>query len=202
MRISLTDVADVASKAGSPKITKVAQIKARSTTAYSPAFDFYKQLRDGIVAVHKRDGDAIELDQILFGVTEKRRREGYPALIGAYRDWWRDKSLTWFSPASGVFEHAGCSVAVNPELGLVVDGAAHVVKLYFRTDPLSQVGVDVIAGLMQSTLHSHHPDAKFAVFDVRNRVLRYGRMRDDRLLALTSAELAFISTIWSTLDAA
>ena len=202
MRISLTDVADVASKIGSPKITKVAQLKARASTGYSPAFDFYKQFREGVVAIHKRGGKPIELDEILFQVTEKRRRESYPSLISAYRRWWDGRDVSWLAPSSAVFEHAGCTVPINPELGLLVDGKFHVVKLYLRTDPIAQIGVDVVAGLMQSTLRDAHPDADFAVLDVRKGALRYGRMREDRLLALTSAELAFISSIWSTLDAA
>lgn len=49
--ISLTDLVDVISKSGSPKATKVNQIKNRKP--YHPTADFYKPLRDEIIRIHK-----------------------------------------------------------------------------------------------------------------------------------------------------
>jgi hypothetical protein len=49
-KLSLTDFVDIVSKSGTPKSTKVAQVKHRPP--YSPATDFYKPLRDEITQVH------------------------------------------------------------------------------------------------------------------------------------------------------
>jgi hypothetical protein len=44
IRVSLTDFVDIVSKSGTPKATKVAQVKKRGR--YEPAVDFYKPLRE------------------------------------------------------------------------------------------------------------------------------------------------------------
>ena len=44
IKISLTDFVDIASKSGTPKATKVAQVKARPD--YEPKFDFYRPIRE------------------------------------------------------------------------------------------------------------------------------------------------------------
>ena len=46
-QISLTDFVDIVSTSGTPKATKVKQVKYRP--AYNPAIDFYKRIRDDIV---------------------------------------------------------------------------------------------------------------------------------------------------------
>ena len=49
--ISLTDFVDFVIKAGSPKLTKVRELFNRGE--YSPAFDYWKQLRDHIADTHQ-----------------------------------------------------------------------------------------------------------------------------------------------------
>jgi hypothetical protein len=51
IKISLTDFVDIASKSGTPKATKVAQVKARPD--YDARFDFYKPIRDQITEIHR-----------------------------------------------------------------------------------------------------------------------------------------------------
>lgn len=58
--LSLTDLIDVVSKSGTPKATKVCQIKNRP--AYQPAIDFYKPLRDAFVKIHAEGADRASLD--------------------------------------------------------------------------------------------------------------------------------------------
>ncbi|WP_200946093.1 hypothetical protein, partial [Rhodanobacter sp. Root561] len=118
MRISLTDLVDIVSKSGSPKATKVAQIKARPD--YQPAIDFYKQFRDGIIGIHKSSGARTELAKIISKVSEKNRVSNYPAAIAGYKKWWGTKSLEWFQPQSKIFSRSGVDVSINPELGLDV----------------------------------------------------------------------------------
>ena len=49
IRLSLTDLVDIVSKSGTPKATKVSHVKARPD--YEPAHDFYRPLREQIIAI-------------------------------------------------------------------------------------------------------------------------------------------------------
>lgn len=49
--ISLTQFVDIVTKAGTPKASKVREIL--TAQEYSPAFDFYKALREHIISVHQ-----------------------------------------------------------------------------------------------------------------------------------------------------
>lgn len=84
MRISLTDLVDIVSKSGSPKATKVAQIKARPE--YRPALDFYKHFRDELIAIHKEGRSKSDLSGIMARVTERNRFANYPAAIAGYKN--------------------------------------------------------------------------------------------------------------------
>lgn len=53
INLSLTDFVDISSKVGMSKITNLVKIKNRPP--YSPAIDYYKQLRDHIIEIHKGD---------------------------------------------------------------------------------------------------------------------------------------------------
>lgn len=67
-QLSLTDFVDVVSRTGTPKANKVAGIKNR--LAYSPAFDFYKPLRDGLITIHKTGKPKSSLAHIASGITD------------------------------------------------------------------------------------------------------------------------------------
>lgn len=49
IEISLTDFVDFVCKSGSAKLTQVKKVKYRDD--YSPATDFYKALREGIIQI-------------------------------------------------------------------------------------------------------------------------------------------------------
>lgn len=204
MRISLTDLVDVVSKAGSPKATKVRQLKAREDVAYQPAHDLYKQLRDRLVANHKNNGSKQDLHLILGQIHEQRRLQCYPAMIDAYQKWWGRKCCVWFNPPSAIYSHAGVQVSVNPELGLLVNEVPTVIKLYFKAEPLSRFNVSLITGLMGASLsESVSKECQMAVLDVRRSKLHCVPPGDFRTyLPMVNAELAYISDIWPSLGEA
>ena len=80
--LSLTDLIDVVSKSGTPKATKVRQIKNRP--AYQPAIDFYKPLRDTFVKIHTEGADRSSLD----GIVPERHP---PGKIAESRQRWRGR---------------------------------------------------------------------------------------------------------------
>jgi len=195
MRISLTDFVDIVSKSGSPKATKVAQIKARPD--YGPAIDFYKQFRDGVVAIHKASGSKSDVPKILSAVTEKNRLANYPVAIEGYKKWWGKKALKWFKPSSVIFSRSGVDVSINPELGLEINGDRHLIKLYLKSEKLSKARADLIIGLMDKALSDSTNSTSMSVLDVKNAKLFSSPVPTAAFVPMIEAELAYIASLWA-----
>ncbi|EKN48517.1 MULTISPECIES: hypothetical protein [Pseudomonas syringae group] len=197
-RITLTDVVDIISKSGTPKATKVNQIKYRQ--AYSPQTDFYKPLREWIVSIHQKNHPKNQLTDVLKFLTDEKKIKNYPKAISGYERWWGRKVIIWNSSFSAVYSYQNIDIGINPELGLVVDGVPHLIKLYLKDEPLHKLRVDVILALMQSALSSGSPaNCKMAILDVRNSKLfcaNYDSASLEKLMRMVNAELAYVATLW------
>jgi hypothetical protein len=193
--LSLTDFVDVVSKAGSPKATKVSQIKNREK--YSPATDFYKTLREGIVNIHESDSSKAALKEILGGLTDKKKIANYPSAIDGYKKWWGNKALGWFNPPNAKFSKHGFDISVNPELGLEFNGKRHVVKLYLKDEKLTKFRVDLITGLMNLALSQPAGNgALMGILDARSAKLFTSSGGTASLEPMIDAELSYIAALW------
>lgn len=193
--LSLTDLVDVVSKAGTPKATKVAAIKNRKP--YQPATDFYKPFRDGLIEIHEAGKARNALGDLQKSLTDPKKITNYPEAIDGYRKWWGKKSLTWFEPPRNVYGHAGIDVAINPELGLVVDGTRHIIKLYLKADPLTKLRVDLITVLMEVALRPKSQEGDLlALLDVRQSKLFTVNAPIKPTKAVVNAELAYVAALW------
>lgn len=126
--ISLTDFVDFVVKAGTPKLTKVRQLKERGD--YDPAGDFWKPLREAVVDFHRAGGqDKHRLDSVLVGLTDPKKRNRYPDAISGYKKFLGRKTFEWFNPPKTLWSAGGLDVRINPELGLIISGERHVILL-------------------------------------------------------------------------
>jgi len=193
-RLSLTDFVEIVSKSGTPKATKVRQIKERPE--YNPSSDYYKQIREGIVQLHKDNLESNSLDRIAINVSAKKR-ENYAAIISGYNKWCGKKALTWFDPPTCLYESSGISVSVNPELGLKINGNPSLIKLYFKPDKLTKNRVDIITYLMTACLKTMSPkETTMAILDTRNSKIIDEPSPSTTLATLIDAELAYIAKLW------
>jgi len=197
-KITMSDVVDVFSCAGTPKTTKVSQIKNRKP--YDPATDYYRPLRGAIKGIHSDNGDRNDLDKIVDSVHIKKV-ENYREAIAGYKKWWGRQQLQWFEPPRGTYSHAGVEVNVNPELGLSINGARFAIKLYLKDEPLSKLRTDPSLALMELALRDlMHVDDTVAVLDVRKGKLHMFGGRDHKIMkAMVNGELAYIATLWPDL---
>lgn len=194
-RLSLTDLVDVVSKAGSPKATKVRQIKNRND--YSPATDFYKPLRDGIISVHQSGKSKSELDSILNGLKDVKKRSAYPEIIEGYRKWWGGKKPEWFSPPTAVYTNSGIDVSINPEIGFLYNDTPHVIKLYLKDDDVNKSKMDLITALMEHCLRQKtSANTRIGVLDVRGSKLYTLGTNSAVQKAIIDAELAYVAALW------
>ena len=118
-RISLTDFVDFVSSSGTPKATKVSQIKNRPP--YHPAQDYYKQIREHLINVHESNQAKSALDKLTNETIYEKKFENYLLILNGYKKWWGRKKLNWFEPSSTIFSHHGIDVSINPELGLYIE---------------------------------------------------------------------------------
>lgn len=193
-QLSLTEFVDIVSKSGSPKATKVAQVKARPE--YDPAFDFYKPLREGIVDIHRLSSGKTALGGLIIGITDAKKLRKYPRLIEGYKKWWGRKEFSWFAPPRTLFTMGKIDIIVNPELGLEYNNERHITKLYFKDEKLSKLRIGVITYLMKTCFQQLDSKGfKFDILDVGNSKLFTGQI-DSSLEPMLYAELAYISTLW------
>jgi len=196
--LSLTDFVDVVSASGTPKATKIRQVKTRPT--YSPAIDFWKPLREAIMETHTRGLPKGNLDLVLAGLTDRKKLTAYPPAIAGYKKWWGRSALQWFAPPSALYTAYGVDVSVNPELGLRVNGVPHIIKLYFKETTLTKNRVDIITYLMTAQLTQGVPGGcAMAVLDVRRGHLIVPAGAPPDLSAVLDAELAYVAALWPRL---
>lgn len=192
----LTDFLDVVSKSGSPKATKVSQLKHRPP--YSPATDFYKTLREGLQSVHKTGKPKAALGSILTTTVDPKKHGNYQSVLSGYRKWWGKKTFLWFEPPNSNYLKSGVEIAVNPELGLEFNSQRHAIKLYLKEDPLTKLRIDLITGLMHHTLGPLGASGTImSVLDARrSRLISSPAPGGTAVMPMVDAELAYIAALW------
>lgn len=199
INISLTDFIEYVSKVGPSKFNVVNKIHSREP--YRPAFDFWKALREGIIGIHQGNKDKSELDKVLLDLTDKSKINRYPALIESYKSFLGRKRIGWFEPPFIEWKKNDLRVKLNPELGLDINGRLYVIKLYFKSEQLSQMKADLILLLMNTKLKKgDFNDVTFAVLDVeRKKIFEKTKLGETHLPLLDGEALSFIS-IWNSLE--
>jgi hypothetical protein len=197
--ISLTDLVDIASKAGTVKVTKIRQVKHRPS--YDPSADFYKRIRDYIEETHKLGHNKNYIDAVITGLTDLKKINSYPVIVDGYKKWWGNKNLVWFDPPNVPYTNFGIDVSVNPELGLVINGQPHLVKLYFKSEPLKKTNTEIITHLMSTCCAQLCPSqpTKMSVLDVRRGKLISPNVPIPTINAMLNAELSYIATLWPSI---
>lgn len=195
IKISLTDFVDIASKTGTPKATKVAQVKARPD--YDPRFDFYRPIRERITEIHRTGQEGVTLRPFLTTLADRKKASTYPELVDGYLKWLGRKATEWSDPPRKLYRSSGVDVIVNPEVCLSFGRETHVIKLYFKDEPLDRFKVEVILSLMEHVLRPHCGErAVMSVMDVRRGRLISWRASSKSRIALVDAELAYIAALW------
>jgi len=198
IKISLTDFIDYVSKVGTTKFSKVKQIVSREE--YQPAFDFWKPLREAIIKLHKNSEDKNVLDRVLLDLKDKKKHERYSILIKKYKSFIGRKKIEWFDPPHKEWKYDNLKIVLNPELGLEINGKLYVIKLYFKSEKLSQKKADLILLLMNNKLKKgHYKEVTFAILDIeRNKLFEHTRL-DNTFLALLEGEALSFIKIWESL---
>lgn len=197
-KLSLTDFVDIVSKSGTQKYNKVKKVLSREP--YHPNFDYYKILREGIVKFHILRKTTKYFENILKQVSTTDKYENYDDIIRNYISWCGHKKTKYFKPPSNIYSYMNIDLIINPELGLSISKKKFLIKLYFKSDPLSKHKIDIITHLMKISLSSSvSKDTKMAVLDIRSKKFITPTVPIPEMTAILRAEIAYISEIARTL---
>lgn len=188
IRISLTDFVEFVSKVGSPKITKVREIKNRPE--YHPSRDFYKHLRVGIKAFHE-EGHTDKngyFSSILATNPDSKKQSKFNELVKGYKRFLGTKTIQNQNNENVIWTYDRLEISVNPELCLSIDGEKHLIKLYFKSDELTKLKIDVILYLMQNALPFLPDIDKYSILYIGKSRLLSESIPDPSLEFLLRAE--------------
>lgn len=195
--ISLTTFVDFVIKSGTPRITCVRDAKRLYEQGYKPAFDFWKPLREAIIEMHREGLPKQALDRVCTNLTDRKKLSLYPLRIQAYKRWLGRKNIQWFGCEPKIWRSGDLKIRVNPELGLTIDGADYLIKLYFKEDKLSKPRVDTMLFLIQNTFSKKHPKATPGILDVaRGNLIVPTREIEDIEVLLNGEAVAFVE-MWN-----
>jgi len=166
--VSMTYFVDFISQSGPPKLTIVKKVRKQEQDRYDPRTDFWKTLREGIINFHKSGGtEKSILDEVISRTIDPERKKSYQGMIKSYKKFLGKKELTWFDPPKCEWKYGDLSVRVNPELGLVIDGQKHVIKMNLKSEDkvkLSKPRVSILQSLMGDAIDN--PEYFYSILDV------------------------------------
>jgi hypothetical protein len=194
-RVSLTYFVDFVLKVGTPKLAGVKEFKEHR---YDHLTDFYKPLREAIIEMHEKGKPDKSLDELVASMTDERKRRIFPDLVEGYRKFLASKPMKWMTPPSAVLPVGELEINVAPELSFEIDGTPHIIKTYFRGEPLAQKRVQLVTNLMSAALGAGRPGTVFGMLDVKNARLYTGKSAPNpRINLLIRGEAASFSTIYA-----
>lgn len=198
VQISLTDFVDFASKSGTPKQTKVRQIKERDS--YSPAMDFWKPLREKIIEMNQNGEEKSTLNDLINQSLHKTKLKNYPGAIEGYQKFLGKKEVEWFDPPIEHWKYKDLDIKINPEAGLIIKGQPFIIKFHFKKEPLAKNRVQTIIQLMELNLKGKCDDnCEFAVLDIQKSKLLKKDQRMNDIDVLINAEAESFLTLWNNI---
>lgn len=194
--ISLDNFVDYCLTTGPGRVSLVRQLKQGEDERFS---DFYRPLRDAIVDMHTKGEDPHDaLDQALARRSDPRERRLFPKAIHGYRRFLQTDKMVWFEPPMRDYPLGPIGVRAAPEVGLLIGGRPHAIKLYFRGDELPPERAMLTNQILSSALGATWPGTVFATLDVRRAKLVPYRPKFE-LMALLRAEATGLSHLWGAL---
>ncbi len=196
--ISLTDFMSLS---GTQKLTLVKQLKKREEYRYR--VDYWRELRNTITDFHADDSlDKSYFDAAIetnFLDADKKQKcrfliDNYKKFLGRKQiiskgiikcDWQYSKDLT---------------IRVNPELHLVINGAEHLVKLYFKDELLEKRKVDIALLLLKIATQDAVSNVNYSLLELYRPKLWTQAEPNESLMPLLKGEAENIITIYKNLD--
>jgi hypothetical protein len=200
-QISMTTFLDYIAATGTTRLRRVIEAREHYGREYNPATDFYGPLRKRIVQVFEEGWDPKRLEELAGEVTDPKKQGHYAQCRKGLRKWAGaagKKQIVWKKPARAVWKSGDLEVNISPELWLDIEGEPYVIKLYFKSDKLSQHKVNLSLRLLQTTVGKH---GAVGILDLQQgRLFTQTTEPPKGIDLLLESEAAGLSTLWNSLD--
>ncbi|MBN1461645.1 MAG: hypothetical protein JXA57_19105 [Armatimonadetes bacterium] len=188
----------VPEKSRRPIVSKAWQ---QSLQEYPVQGDYYKQVREGMVRVHKR-GESIDKLADIINKVHHDKQPHVARVVKAYIQWCEGHVLEFFPARKGYWQAHGVDVRVNPELGLVIDGVPHLIKVNFTKSPVPVAEAKIMAHLMHRALAPQVPEnCVMAVLDLATDTLYGSTKPSPELDAVLDEHAAEVWELWEQAEA-
>jgi hypothetical protein len=195
-RVSFTKFLDFSASNGEPKAEAALSAWRQSNTPYDPVRDYHKRMREALKTT-ERSGLNPDWPAFISGQAPKKQAN-FSDTVEKYSAW-RDgyEAVTWFEPPRANWSSTEFHVVVNPELGLVLDGQRHAIKIFLNRKPLSRLKAQVGGLMMHQALAQAAPGCHFSIFDVKAETFHTFNGATEKLQYLLIGEAAHMSAIIS-----
>jgi len=169
---------------------------ARELQSESPAKSFFQPVVDAIVDMHSNERGAGEevLDTFLLKLVDPREMAIFPRVIKGYRAFLQSRTPQWFEPPMRDYPMGTLLVRVDPELGLLLGGRPHVLKLYMGREVPTRDDVAATTSLLSRAFQATWPGTVFCLLDVRRGRLHV-HQHHEQVGVLLSAEAQSLGTL-------
>ncbi|RKP55397.1 hypothetical protein D7Z26_09400 [Cohnella endophytica] len=200
INISLTQFIDFTLKQSPSKVSAVRKIKEQGE--YHPAFDYWRELREAIKAIHEDNLNISYLDHVIEKV-HIRKKNQYTETVKQYKRFVRKKSIEWFDPGKAFWASGDLAVRATPELGLLINGQPHLIKLYFKdaSEKLEKRSAIPTLSLMAASTKSNDvPNAINCILNIKKCMLYPAATENNQDLLLSlDAEATHFVHIWNNI---
>ena len=196
IEISMTTFIDFVAASGTSRITVVRDAKKLYGEEYTPAFDYWRILRNAILEMHENGEPKNYLNKVIGSSMQVRKRTNYSNAVKAYKKWMGRKNISWFECPVTHWESGHLDVRVNPELGLSINDNDYLVKLYFRAEQLSKRRIDTMLHLIKRSFEDELDEFTPAILDIQRSKLHVPTIDIEGIEALLIGEAAAFSVMW------
>ncbi|RJF32071.1 hypothetical protein D4741_20075 [Pseudoalteromonas gelatinilytica] len=197
IKLGLTQFIKYTLKGSGAQARAVREIKYQDE--YHPAFDYWKVLREGIIKYHS-EGHNNDYLYTLLNSVEQKKQENYREAVKKYLKFMKNKNVQWFDPGRAFWSIENMKVRSTPELGLIIDGQPHLIKLYFtgKKEKMDKRICKDSLTLMQSSIFDTEPsnETKFSILNIqKSKLITNDKLNQDDLIALEAQAIQFMY-IW------
>ena len=194
MEIPFTKIVDFINAVGIDKLKCVREIIKMNQTDYSPIKDYYKVIRDYIIAYFKNPTEELPLPR-RWPVNEVKRNL-FLELFSKVKNHF-GKKVEWIEGVENTqlpFEKF--DIKINPDIFIKYKKEKFIIKLYFKREELEKKSADLLILLLKKSYENKNGDFIPGIYDIRNdKLITLKNVKINKDLEMTlNKEIELISS--------
>mgnify|MGYP001282052458 CR=1 FL=1 len=204
MKITLSQFLSYAAKTTTyGKLTAVQKIK--ENTAYEPATDYWKPIRDGLHHVLQGNMTFDNLSQVAASATQRgNKQKNYLEAVSKLESFFKNRQYVYRAAPKATWSNddESLQVTTSPEFVLAMDGTNYLIKVFYRVkkhdERLTKWNIGSSLMLMDKATYSEQPEHSVpAILNLQTQQLVTLSDIKEPNEALLQADAAMFVTLWS-----